>query len=101
MNIIFNSAPDKSRTYSGIKAKMPENKIINAGIGELLTVRDFKYRKSGSSLAFDIYKLPDFLSKSIFKLSKALISDDNQRRIYSNGYYETLRFLKSAAKAVK
>lgn len=88
------------KAFCGISAKMPEKEVYRAK-GEVLTAKDFKMRNNGSSLAFDVYKLPDFLSKTIFKLSKALISDENHRLHYSNGFNETLRFLKSAAKAVK
>lgn len=98
MDFSLNITP---RISGGIKAKMPETKNISEGVGYIMSAQDFKYRKIGSSLAFDVYKLPDLISKIIYKFGKAMITDNNQRRNYSNGFKETLRFLKSAAKSVK
>jgi len=98
MDFSLNITP---RVFSGIKAKIPETNYASGGVGNIMSAQEFKYRKSGSSLAFDVYKLPDSLSNTIFKLGKALIADDKQRHIYSEGYNQTLNFLKSVAKTVK
>lgn len=89
------------KAFSGISAKMSEKRIPNANGGEVFTPKEFQMRKNGASLAFDLYKLPDFLSKTILKINKALIANEVQRQIYAKGFDETMRFLKSAAKAVK
>ena len=101
MDFSLNITPNKSGAFGNIKAKMPEKRVPNANGSEAFTPKEFKMRLNGSSLAFDVYKLPDFLSKTILKINKALIANETQRQIYSKGFDETLRFLKSAAKAVK
>jgi hypothetical protein len=93
--------PNKSGLFGSIKAKISEKSMPNAHGNEAFTTRDFQMRKNGASLAFDLYKLPDFLSKTILKINKALIANEVQRQIYAKGFDETMRFLKSAAKAVK
>lgn len=93
--------PNKSGLFGSIKAKISEKSMPNSLGNEAFTTRDFQMRKNGSSLAFNVYKLPEFFSKTILKINKALIADKTQKQIYAKSFDETLRFLKSAAKAVK
>lgn len=101
MNFNLNIIPNKSGAFREIAPKMSNASHTSAPVRYIMSAQDFKYRKSGSSLAFSIYKMPDFVSKNILKLCKAFISDEKQRVIYSNGFYETLRFLKTETKNVK